>query len=229
MDDKRGVISWFVTKPKYRGKGIGKKLFKICKDLLADRNIGVTCEPHKVSMYEKMGFKVQSTLVCSMSRVVPKLLQKQEKNDVQTILLNDSILSDVLEYDRMIHPSDRTHILKGYFADFSFATYVAVKEGKVVGYGCLSPGRDGNRLMPLYANDVTAASCLINVLLSGLEGTSVEVGYIEWNKVNVMKAFEVTELEEGSEFVAMKLYTKNQEIFPHSSIYSVMNYHNCFV
>lgn len=65
-DGRRGMLSWDIIHPDAQGKGIGSALvkFRIAEmQKLGVEEIGVRTSQHVCQFYEKMGFKLKSTVV----------------------------------------------------------------------------------------------------------------------------------------------------------------------
>lgn len=136
----------------------------------------------------------------------------------------------MIEYDNQIQASERAQYMKRHFNKLSIVTYVAMDGRNVLGFGCITPGHDVYRVMPLYADNSSVASLLIQSLLSDIpEGKYIEVGYLDGNKNNVNTVFERFGKRGEDIILCSRLYSKYEVSVPYSKVYSLLNYQNCIV
>ncbi|XP_063399227.1 uncharacterized protein LOC134683849 [Mytilus trossulus] len=156
-----------IVKEGYRELGIGQKLFRRVMDVMAERNVGGTALSNRISFYHQFGWKIQSfTLHYSMGKVNKSFISEVPSGDFEIVSLKDVNFKDVVAYDTELHTVPRPVYLTQWALHNSANGYVALKSGRVVGYGVLRPGDVGHKMFPLFADDPILGKALFCHLAS---------------------------------------------------------------
>ncbi|VDI63939.1 Hypothetical predicted protein [Mytilus galloprovincialis] len=156
-----------IVKEGYRELGIGQKLFRRVMDVMAERNVGGTALSNRISFYHQFGWKIQSfTLHYSMGKVNKSFISEVPSGDFEVVPLKDVNFKDVVAYDTELHTVPRPVYLTQWALHSSANGYVALKSGRVVGYGVLRPADVGHKMFPLFADDPILAKALFCHLAS---------------------------------------------------------------
>ncbi|CAC5390229.1 unnamed protein product [Mytilus coruscus] len=156
-----------IVKEGYRELGIGQKLFRRVMDVMAERNVGGTALSNRISFYHQFGWKIQSfTLHYSMGKVNKSFISEVPSGDFEVVALKDVNFKDVVAYDTELHTVPRPVYLTQWALHSSANGYVALKSGRVVGYGVLRPADVGHKMFPLFADDPILAKALFCHLAS---------------------------------------------------------------
>lgn len=134
----------FIVREDLRNKGVGRKLWKAMLAKAGDTNIALDGAPAMVDWYkDKNGFKFQSFKVWFHNITINEEMKKVTENKYQIIQLSDEHWPSLMEYDHLVYPNfDREKILRAWFADEAVQVFLAMKEGRIVGYGSIHEQSD---------------------------------------------------------------------------------------
>lgn len=158
-----------IVKEEYRKFGIGKKLFRRVMDVMQDRNVGGTSLSNRVTFYAQFGWTIKSyTIHYNAGPVNPQFVQSPPTGDFEIVPLKDVNVSDFIDYDSELHTVPRAVYICNWALWSKARSYVALKSGKICGYGVLRPSDVGHRMYPLYADDPIIARSLFCKLVEEL-------------------------------------------------------------
>ncbi len=149
--------------------------------------------------------------------------------EVTIVDYGPTMFDDIYEYDKTIQPIERKHFVKTHI-DNSVQTKVAMKNGKIVGYGCVRPNFKGFMLMPLYADDELVAGRILASLVQNIDDEElIKIGIPEGNGEKARKLFDWIGWQEEPRHpmrVNLRMETKSDlaELINVQKVYSVMNY-----
>ncbi|XP_054711705.1 uncharacterized protein LOC129221275 [Uloborus diversus] len=176
------VIGSYCVKRKYRGLGIGRKVWKACNERIGSRNAAVSAVPGKIELYrDTCGYPiVEKEWVALLYRTTASLKVNElsdsisEKYDIRPYTETDLPL--MIEY---------FSVLMGYKLDLAIRlsckeadslTCVAIKNDSCVGFGSVKISYNGEaHVTPLYADCPLVAEFLLKKLLLSL---SQAKGYV---------------------------------------------------
>lgn len=173
-----------IIKEEYRGKGIGSKMFKRLLEITEGKNTGCTALTNRISFYEQFGFIIHSFTVNYHQGIVKKsFLDTIQNSDVDIIPIKSANFDEVIAYDAVLNTVARPVYLNNWALHNCANGYVALKKGKVVGFGILRPADKGHKMYPLYADDQDIAKALFRRLAMHVpEGEEVIYTSPEENK-----------------------------------------------
>ncbi|GFY06764.1 n-acetyltransferase domain-containing protein [Trichonephila clavipes] len=147
-------------------------LYKCCTEISTYANLVGNSVPELMEVYQGTGvFPVvekEWTIIKNQtsSNVFPEALSNVLPPKVDTQPFEDSFLQSMFAYDYDLMGYKRSRALEMSCKEKDSKTFVALKDGKCVGFGsikksCLDAGRVG----PLYADDPAVAEVLLKKLL----------------------------------------------------------------
>ncbi|XP_060561330.1 uncharacterized protein LOC132721096 [Ruditapes philippinarum] len=156
-----------IVKEEFRRFGIGKKLFRNVMDVMQDRNVGGTSLSNRVTFYAQFGWTIKSyTIHYNAGPVNPDFVKDPPTGDFEIVPLSDVEISDFVSYDAELHTVPRAVYICNWATWSKANTYVALRNGRICGYGVLRPADIGHRMYPLYADDSCIARALFCKLAS---------------------------------------------------------------
>ena len=185
LDEDNAFVTSFITKPELRGQGIGMKVWDACRKTVAGKNVIINAAPNREEMYNRLGFVTSKNRMQLIDYDFKLKRAESFKNINQVASVSDcdqSLMEKVVLYDKTIQPMEREAFLKNRF-EKSDKVKVTLKDGEVVGYGCLRKGYKGFMMMPLYANTTEVARQLLKEILEGVnENEPIKIGIPKGNK-----------------------------------------------
>nr|XP_034316400.1 uncharacterized protein LOC105317153 [Crassostrea gigas] len=156
-----------VVKDEYRKLGIGKQMFRDVMKVMGDRNVGGTSLSNRITFYAQFGWTIKSyTFHYNQGPVNPEFIADAPEGDFEIVSARDIKFDDVIAYDSEIHTVPRPVYISNWAEHQLANTYVALKSGRVVGYGVVRPSDVGYKMYPLYADDPKIAKALFCRLTS---------------------------------------------------------------
>jgi hypothetical protein len=144
-------------------------MFRDVMKVMADRNVGGTSLSNRITFYAQFGWTIKSyTFHYNQGPVNPDFIADVPEGDFEVVNARDIRFDDVIAYDSGIHTVPRAVYISNWAEHASATTYVALKSGRVVGYGVLRPADLGYKMYPLYADDPKIAKALFCRLASGI-------------------------------------------------------------
>lgn len=156
-----------IIKEKYQHKGIGKQMFREVMKVMGDRNVGMNSLSNRITFYAQFGWTIKSyTLHYNQGPVNPEFIAEVPEGDFEVVSASDINFDDVIAYDSEIHTVSRPIYISNWAKHQLAKTHVALKSGRVVGYGVVRPSDEGYKMNPLYADDPKIAKALFCRLAS---------------------------------------------------------------
>lgn len=148
-----GFIGFYIVLPEYRGKGYGMEIFRAALDRLEGRIIGADGVFERLSDYESIGFRLAYRNIRFAYEVTGR-----EKGSLTTYqLLADVPFNDLVAYDTLCFPTERTTFLKRWTELPDSYGVAVVEEGAIRGYGMIRACREGYKIGPIFADDAAIA------------------------------------------------------------------------
>lgn len=216
-----GFMGFFIVRLKYRGRGLGAKLWFYRRDRLLSRlNKGAAIGMDGVftmqPFYTKGGFKFshRDLRMESLGEV-----RKYDQETVSKIKKEDFDLIDLL--DKKCFGFGRTTFLKGWLGmPRSLALKYSDEKG-LRGYGVIRKCRKGFKIGPLFAESFGVADELFKGLSSFVPGEPVYLDTPEVNKgaLKLAKIYKMTEM-----FGCARMYYGKAPDLPYRQIYGVTTF-----
>lgn len=169
-----GFMGFFIVRPEYRGRGLGKALWHARRDrLLARLRPGATIGLDGVfamqGFYAKGGF-VFSHRSMRFRTETAKGATPSQSDDEDISPLSGVPFDQVLDYDRTCFPASRPTFVKGWISQPDALALGCRRDGKLSGYGVVRRCREGCKIGPLFADDTPAARALYTRLAAFAAG-----------------------------------------------------------
>ena len=150
-DDQFGFIGLYICHPDHRGQGQGRAVWDAAMERLGSRTIGLDGVPAQQANYQGMGF-VKAYETVRMTGTLPHAATEGLRR-VQEV-------SQIASLDRGPFTADRKAFLQHWIAPPNTAM-VADDETGAVAYAVCRPCRQGAKIGPLIARNVSLAISLL--------------------------------------------------------------------
>ncbi|GFU33810.1 n-acetyltransferase domain-containing protein [Nephila pilipes] len=165
-------VGVYAVLEKYRGYGVGKKVWDACMKHIGTINVALNAVPGKLELYrDKGGFPiVESRWTCVVNETEEPINHEALSNEVpdgiDIVPFQESHLLAIFEYDFALIGYDRKLAVELNCKEFDSKTFVAIKGDNCVGFGtikrsCHNVGQVG----PLYADDPAVAEVMLRKLI----------------------------------------------------------------
>ncbi len=216
--DQYGFVGFYIVKPGYRGKGYGIQIWNTAMDYLAGRNIGLDGVLEQQENYTKFGFKLAYSNI-----------RYEGTNENETLSQHHNVIDlasvpfkDVLSYDRVFFPEDRTVFLKSWLEQPEHSALAVVDGKQLKGYGVIRQCRSGYKVGPLFADTPELAESLFIALKSKIE-PSAKV-YLDVPELNSDALELVDKYNMKPAFETARMYTKESPKIPIQKLYGVTSF-----
>ncbi|XP_035205595.1 uncharacterized protein LOC118180634 isoform X2 [Stegodyphus dumicola] len=170
--DDLAFIGLYSVREKYRGLGIGSKIWNACMEHVGTRNVALNAAPGTLEMYrDKCAFPIVEDrweiLLNEINQSVsPANLSDQVPFGVRVQHCRESDLSLIYEFDFNLVGYKRDLVIKLTSQEQDTKTVVAIKDGECIGYGTIRKTCQGiGYVGPLYANDYSVAEVILRRLI----------------------------------------------------------------
>ncbi|MFA7300989.1 MAG: GNAT family N-acetyltransferase [Candidatus Shapirobacteria bacterium] len=158
-DEKFGFIGFYIVKKEFRGQGYGFKLWNEALKHLSTQNIGLDGVISQQENYQKSGFKLAYRNIRYEGKGSDGTLENSN-----LILLKDVDFDQILNYDNLVFPTNRSTFLKSWIQQPQSLAIGYVKDSILKGYGMVRPCRQGYKIGPLFADNQDIAEILFQKL-----------------------------------------------------------------
>ncbi len=184
-DERLGFMGLFIVKPEFRGRGLGRELWRYRRDSLRGRlgpdgTIGLDGVEAMQPFYAKGGFVLQHSTTRYLGPVSPQSIDMEER----TLLpANEVPFERIDTFDQDHFGAQRSGFLRTWLsAEGTRSLALLDREGSVVGLGSIRPGvLDGFKVGPLFARSSIEAKVLFNALAADTGSANV---YIDVPEIN---------------------------------------------
>lgn len=165
--DGFGFIGLCICAPKYRGKGFSLVMFKRAMEHLDGRVIGLDAVGAQEARYAAQGFATAHDVIRFKGRVVwDEVSDGDIQRDGSLVVERpgEDSMQSLLEFDRQHFPAARERFVRAWVHNPGHVARVALRNGRVVGYGVCRPSENGARVGPLFATSSSVASALLKAI-----------------------------------------------------------------
>lgn len=156
-----GFLGLYICHPDFRGRGFGKAVWNAGMAHLGARTIGLDGVPQQQDNYRRMGFVSAYDTIRMSGR-----LRRSAPRSCTIVPLDDP--QAIASFDRDCFPANRANFLAQWLGG-TRQSYLALREGAVVGYATIRPCRRGYKVGPLFAVDAGTALDLLSVMEGEVE------------------------------------------------------------
>lgn len=164
-----GFIGLYICRPDKRGKGFGKAVWNAGMQRLAGRSIGLDGVPEQQPNYRRMGFRPAYETIRYSGRLASPPVKVDGLKTVKT-----QLVPDIIAYDAHCFPAPRRSFLQRWLQPPHHALAVITSSG-TTGYAVARPCRDGFKIGPLFADDMSIALRLLEGLADACEGGDLNI------------------------------------------------------
>ncbi len=174
------LVAMLLVRPDLRGLGVGTALMRRCLEIAREGGaeaIQLDATADGVPLYHRLGFRGDTMIGTVSGRpapaepVRPALELRDPRVEVRSARLAD--LPAVLELDRDAVGVDRQSMLEPLLAEQPECGFVALREGKPLGYLLHRQGHHSTQVGPLIARAPVAAHQLLRAAFHRLAGGRV--------------------------------------------------------
>ncbi|XP_042895724.1 uncharacterized protein [Parasteatoda tepidariorum] len=168
-------VGIYAVREKYRGSGIGYKVWNACMEHIGSRNACLNAVPEKFELYrDRGGFPlVETEWTCVVNEtsgnetVNPEVLSDVVPKGVDIHPFDESLLPFIYDYDYSLIGYKRNVAVELSCKEKDSRTLVAMKEGACVGWGTIKLSCQNVGLIgPLYADEADVAEVMLRRLIS---------------------------------------------------------------
>jgi len=210
-----GFIGLFIVRPGFRGRRLGVYLGKAALAHLDGRNIGLDGVLKKVANYKNFGFHYAYKNIRFEGRGSGAIRQNGEP------LSANFDFAEISAYDAKMFGCERHEFLHAWLSRQNAVTLGIRRSNYLAGYGVIRKCRVGYKIGPLFADDVTIADELLNVLAVHANG---DVFYIDVPEPNESAIRLVQNRKMKEVFATARMYSRLPPALPMGNIFGVTTF-----
>jgi GNAT superfamily N-acetyltransferase len=215
-----GFMGFFIVKPEWRSRGLGRQLWNFRKERLLSRldpgaAIGMDGVFDMQPFYAQGGFEffgrdLRYEGVGAAGKLHPGLVEAK-----------DVPFDKLLEYDARHFPAPRPRFIEQWLQQPESRSLVMVSNGEIRGYGMVRACRQGFKIGPLFAADTAVAEALFNGLSDNARGQPLFLDTPEINP-DAVKLARNHGMQEV--FGCARMYLGAPPDLPHRQIFGVTTF-----
>lgn len=215
-----GFMGFFIIHPRYRGKGLGNKLWHARLQRLIGRLetpavIGMDGVFDMQAYYAKGGFEFSGRDLrfetVARSFPAPGGIER----------LADIDFTEIDTYDRAHFPAPRSGFLRRWLTQPGAHALGSVRDGQLAGFGVMRPCRKGYKIGPLFADNAEIAEDLFQALSTRTPGETIYIDIPEGNQAAILLAQRHGMKEV---FGCAKMYFGPKPALPETEIFAVTTF-----
>lgn len=180
-NDDFGFLGFYIVKSEYRGQGFGWKIWQAGMEYLKDCNIGLDGVVDQQENYKKSGFKLAYRNIRFAGKPI-----KNESHQHHTIPVKEIPFEKLAAFEDDFFPSNRKKFLEKWIDLPKSHSYGILEDGKLIAYAVMRKCRDGYKVAPLFAQNVSQAEALLVKLSQQVDKkTNIFIDIPEINQVAV--------------------------------------------
>ncbi|MGX1307439.1 ribosomal protein S18 acetylase RimI-like enzyme [Amorphus suaedae] len=187
--DRYGFLGFYIVVPEARGKGYGMAIWNAAMARFGDRVVGLDGVVAQQDNYRKSGFVLAGRNVRFTGPAEPPAAPASGV-EVRPLAAGD--VAAVLAFDRAFFPADRSAFTQAWVAPAAGvrrSCRLALRDGRLVGYGVIRACRAGHKIGPLFAADPAVAEALFSALAATVApGSEISLDVPEANREGVALA-----------------------------------------
>ncbi|MCF6305788.1 MAG: GNAT family N-acetyltransferase [Rhodobacteraceae bacterium] len=204
-NDDFGFLGFYIVHPDYRGRGDGIATWNAGMDYLKGCTVGLDGVVDQQANYARSGFVLSGQNIRFSG--VPNF-PKPLASDLTLRDYRHTDFEGLSQFDIQHFQFDRPDFLKGWLGnDNAHRTILALKDGKICGYGTVRPCQTGYKIAPLFALDPSVAFEILFALNATLPaGVEISIDMPEANsaaisiarKIGLLPVFETARMYAGT-------------------------------
>jgi predicted N-acetyltransferase YhbS len=210
-------LGFYIVKDKYRGKGLGIKIWNAAIKNLSSYNIGLDGVIDQQSNYRKSGFEFAYNNIRYEGLAKPNNFKPYN-----IVELSKVPFMDLFDYDSKLFPAPRYNFLQNWLKQPESHGLVYLKNGKIYGYGLLRKCKIGYKIGPLFADNYEIAENIFLALNNTmLPSTAI---FLDTPEVNLYAMKLAKNYGMQKVFETARMYTKKQPAIDLNKIFGVSSF-----
>lgn len=184
-------MGFFILRPEYRSRGIGRKLWYQRRDTLLSRlnkgaSIGMDGVIAMQPFYRKGGFEI----AFRDERYEKTGIKFDTDKNISPV--NDEDLESVLAYDKQCFGFARPQFMKPWLKIPGNKTFKYIQDGFLKGFAVMRKAFTGYKICPLFADNSVIAEELYKACLNSEEGEKVylDIPVVNQGAADLVKKYE---------------------------------------
>jgi hypothetical protein len=157
-DDRFSFLGFYIVRPDLRGLGYGRKIWGAAIAHAAGRVIGLDGVVAQQENYKKSGFELAYRNVRYGGRT------QSAFPPAQMVPLSQIPLETLVADDAAVFPASREDFVRAWIGGHEGRALI--RDGKLTGWGVIRPCRQGFKVGPLVADDLSAAGTVLDTLIA---------------------------------------------------------------
>jgi GNAT superfamily N-acetyltransferase len=212
-----GFIGFYIVKKEFRSKGYGLQIWNKAMQYLGSQNIGLDGVVAQQDNYKKSGFKL------AYNNARYQFNSNRFSIEDPTIKSVEEVLIDELnEYDKRFFPVDRKQFLSCWVKQPESTTLVSLADNRIQGYGMIRKCRNGYKVGPLFADNLTVANNIFQKLSNRVEEKSpifLDIPEVNQDAIELVNQHQMEKV-----FATARMYTKEAPKLPVNNIFGVTTF-----
>ena len=205
--DHSGKVAWIgmvLVDKALRGQGAGKMLLThLIENLNHVESIKLDATPSGQTLYRDLGF-IEEYRIFRMTTNSLRYIQPTDKTVEKPVRINNDILPEVIDLDRLIFGADRNYLLKRLYKNYNAKAFYCGSDTQPDGYIFGRNGLRFNYIGPVGAFSKESALCLLAKAFESLIDQPVAIDIPE-DKQELIEWFESAGFVKQRYFVRMFL------------------------
>ena len=158
-------LGFYIVREDLRGRGYGLRIWNAAIAHAGGRVIGLDGVVAQQQNYKKSGFELAYANIRYGGVVAGP-----DRPQADVIELSEVPLATVEASDATVFPAPRTAFLRAWINAPGHVGRAVVRDGRLAGFGVIRPCRQGYKIGPLVADDLTTAEVVLSALVSKVGG-----------------------------------------------------------
>jgi ribosomal protein S18 acetylase RimI-like enzyme len=211
-----GFIGLYIVRPEYRGRGFGMQLWQAAMQRLSGQNIGLDGVVAQQANYAKSGFRLahQNVRYQGTFRKIARA--------ASIVAAGEISFEKIRNYDRQIFPGARDAFLRKWLSQPGAGAFAAIQDGHVTGYTVVRKCRNGWKIGPLAAINLTIAKQLLEA--AGSHATAGEPVFLDVPETNLAAKTLIADFEMTPVFETARMYTGQNPQIDEAKLFGVTTF-----
>ena len=215
-----GFMGFFIVKPEYRSKGLGRKLWYLRRDTLLKRlndgaSIGMDGVVDMQPFYNKGGFEI------AFRDLRYEGIGKEYSIAKNISTIEEKDYDEVLKYDKMCFGFNRPQFMLNWLKMPEVKTFKYVQDDQIKGFAVLRKANKGYKICPLFADTPGIAEELFKACSSTAKD---EPFYLDIPIVNEAANELIKKYEMEYVFECARMYYGNPPNVPVNKIFGITTF-----